>query len=528
VDYEEPPHNPLYSYILSGIALLVLLIACINFMILSIGRSTTRAKEVGMRKALGARRGQIMKQFWGEAILMGLVALLLGVLLAILVLPLFNQLTGRELSLGASLNANGVLILLGLIAIVGLVAGGYPAAVLSGFNPVAVLKGDVKSRGNSFFTRSLIVVQYTLSIVLIVSTIVMARQLHYMLNRDLGFEGEQVVVLHTYNVTDKEAPAVIERFRHDLLPDPRIVKIARAGYSFTHGGDWNGWLDAEGNQRRAANFGIDYDYLDVMGMQLVAGRNFSREHPSDPTGGVLVNEALVRQFGIKDPIGYKLTGWNSWYVKEPPTIIGVVKDFNFRSLHEEVAPAVLNMQPDYYIGMGAMLIKISGNDVPGTISLLEKTWNTVLPGRPFSYSFLDDDMAAQYQTEQRWGKILTYSSLLAILIACMGLFGLATLSTVRRTKEIGIRKVLGASVSGIVALVSREFVVLVLISGLAAAPLAYYAMHRWLDTFAYRIPLGPGAFILAGLAALLIALLTVSYQSVKAALANPASSLRYE
>lgn len=528
VNYEEPPHNPLYSYVLSGIALLVLLIACINFMMLSIGRSTTRAKEVGMRQALGARRSQIMKQFWGEAILMSLVALVLGILLASLLLPLFNQLTGRELSLSAFVDRGSLLALLGLIAIVGLVAGGYPAAVLSGFHPVAVLKGDVKSRDNRFFTRSLIVVQYTLSIALIVSTVVMAQQLHFMLNRDLGFRGDQVVVLHTYSVTDKEAPGVIEQFRHALLPDSRIVKIARAGYSFTRGGDWNGWLDAEGNQREAANFGIDYDYLDVMGMQLVAGRNFSREHPSDPTGAILVNEALVRQFDIKDPIGYKLTGWNSWYVKEPPTIIGVVKDFNFRSLHEEVRPAVLNMQPDYYVGMGAMLVKISENDIPGTIGLLEKTWSEILPGRPFSYSFLNDDMAAQYQTEQRWSKILTYSSLLAILIACMGLFGLATLSTVRRTKEIGIRKVLGASVSGIVTLVSKEFVLLVLFSGVAAAPLAYYAMHRWLDMFAYRIPLGPGAFILAALTALLIALATVSYQSVKAALADPVKSLRYE
>lgn len=528
VTYEESTHNPLYSYILIGIALLVLLIACINFMILSIGYSTSRAKEVGLRKTLGAQRVQLMKQFWGEALLMGGVALVLGLVLASLARPFFNQLTGRELSMAAVLDGPSILVLLGLIVVVGLVAGGYPAAVLSGFQPVNVLKGSVEARGNSPFTRSLVVIQYTLSVGLIVSTIVMARQLDFILNRDLGFEGDQVVVVDARRVAQSEYPTVLERFRQELLPYDRIVKIARAGYSFTRGGDWNGWIDAEGRQRRAANFGIDYDYLDVMGMELVAGRNFSRDHPSDPRTAVLVNEALVREFGIEDPIGYRLTGWNDWYVSDPPAIIGVVQDFNFRSLHEEVRPAVLNMQPDYYVGMGAMLIKVGPGDVAGAVRRIEQTWHEILPGRPFSFSFLDDDMAALYHTERRWSKMLTYSASLAVLIACMGLFGLTTLSTVRRTKEVGIRKVLGASVSGIVALLSREFVVLVLVASLAAVPLAYFAMDRWLDNFAYHIDLSWWMFALAGAAALAVALLTVSYQAVKAALADPVKSIRYE
>lgn len=528
VSYEETPHNPVYSYVLSGVALLVLLIACINFMILSIGRSTSRAKEVGMRKVLGAHRTQVMKHFWSEALLMGLVALVIGIALAALALPFFNGLTGKQLSLSDFAGWESLAAVLGLIVIVGLVAGGYPAAVLSGFQPVTVLKGDARTRGNSLFTRSLVVVQYTLSIGLIIGTLVMTRQLDYVLNRDLGFEEDQVVVIHTYNVSRSEAPTVIERFRNELASHDQVVNIARTGYSFTRGGDWNGWTDEHGIQRNTANFGIDYDYLDVMGMEIVQGRNFSREYPSDPTTAVLVNEALVREFGLANPIGHKLVGWGNGYMEQPPTIIGVVRDFNFQSLHTSVEPAVLNMHPDYYMAMGAMLVKVRGTDLPGTIRLLESTWNKLLPDKPFSYSFLSDDLANQYQTERRWRAILTYSSGFAILIACMGLFGLATLMVIRRTKEIGIRKVLGASVYGIMTLITREFLMLVLISSIVASPLAYFGMNRWLEGFAYRITVGPGVFIAAGALALIIALCTVSYQAIRAALTDPVRSLRYE
>ena len=263
-------------------------------------------------------------------------------------------------------------------------------------------------------------------------------------------------------------------------------------------------------------------------MEIVDGRNFMREFPADSTASVLVNEALVEEFGLENPVGHVMTGWLEFIYETPPTVIGVVKDFHFRSLHEEVQPAVINMHPNYYNYMGNVLVKISPEDMNGTLSLIEATWNKILPSKPFTYSFLDEDVAGQYQAEQRWGQIVTYSALFAILIACLGLFGLATLSVARRTKEIGIRKVLGASASGIVLLLSKDFARLVTLAFVVAAPLAYLAATYLLQDFAYRIEISWPIFLMAGLAALGIALLTVSYQAVKAALGNPVDSLRYE
>ena len=528
VPYEETPHNPRYSFILTGIGLLVLLIACINFMILSVGRSAGRAREVGVRKVLGAYRGQLMKQFWCEALILSIIALLLGIFIAVLALPAFNNLTGQTLSLTGFNLRSMIPTLAVLMAVVGLVAGGYPAAVLSRFHPASVLKGDIRTKGRNSFTRALVVAQYTISIALIVSTIIMARQLHFLMNKDLGYDQDQVIVVHTNQVGRTEASNVVERFRNDLLPNDRITHVVRTGYSFTRGGDRNTWTDENGVMRGAYNFGVDYNYIDMMDMEIVAGRNFSRDFPIDPTHSLLVNEALVREFDIEDPINYTMTGWLSWIYDEPPTVIGVVKDFHFLSLHNEVRPAVMNMHPDYYMGMGAILIKVKPDHLPDTIQRVEEEWKAVMPGKPFTYSFLDEDIAGQYQTERRWSRIVTYSSLFAVLIACLGLFGLATLSVSKRTKEIGIRKALGASVSGILLLISTEFVKLVMIAAVLAWPFAYFGMTQWLENFAFRVDISWWIFIVAGLAALLVALLAVGYQSIRAAVANPVDSLRYE
>jgi len=526
--YEASAHDPLYSYILLGIGLLVLLIACINFMTLSVGRSASRAREVGMRKVLGAQRPQLMKQFWGEALMLTAVSLLLGVVLALLALPFFNNLTGKALSLATFHSYELVLAALGLLFVVGFVAGGYPAALLSRFQPAAVLKGNLQAGGKNRLTRGLVVLQYTISIALIVGTIVMSQQLHYMLNKDLGYEDELVLVVNTNQVSRADAPLVLERFRDRLLPYNQVESIARSGYSFTRGSDRNTWTDANGITRSAYNFGVDFNYVDLMDMEIVAGRNFSREFTTDSTHSVLVNEALVREFELENPVGTQLTGWLDFIYEESPTIIGVVKDFNFRSLREEVQPAVMNMHPDYYNYMGAILLKVKPGNLTETVDLVEQTWAEAIPGKPFNYSFLDEDLATQYETEQRWSSIVTYSAILAILIGCLGLFGLATLSVTRRTKEIGIRKVLGASVPGVVQLVAREFVVLVAMAAVLAWPLAYFGMTRWLEDFAYRIDLGVGAFLWATLAALGIALLTISYHAIRAALADPVKALRYE
>lgn len=526
--YETAAHDPLYSYILGGIGLLVLLIACINFMTLSVGRSTRRAREVGMRKVLGAQRSQLMRQFWGEAFILTAVSLLLGTILALLALPLFNDLTGKELTL-AALNgleiAGAVLVLL---LVVGLIAGGYPAALLSRFQPVEVLKGTVLAGGKNRLTRSLVVLQYTISIGLIVCTLVMARQLNYMLDKDLGYEDDLVMVVNTGQVSRSEAPMVLERFKDKLLPYEQVEQIARAGYSFTRGSDRNTWTDADGATRSAYNFGVGFEYIDLMEMEVVEGRNFSPAFTTDSTQSVLVNEALVREFGLESPVGTKLTGWLDFIYEESPTIIGVVKDFNYRSLREEVQPAVMNMHPDYYNYMGAILLKIRPGTIDETVALVEQTWAESMPGKPFNYSFLDEDLAAQYDSERRWSNIVTYSSFLAILIACLGLFGLATLQVARRTREIGIRKVLGASVPSVVQLVAREFLVLVAVAAVLAWPLAYIGMQRWLDDFAYRIGIGPGAFLWATFGALAIALATIAYHAIRAALADPVRALRHQ
>lgn len=528
VPYEVQAHNPLYSIVLASIGLLILLIACINFMTLSLGQSTGRAREVGMRKVLGAFKGQLMKQYWGESFVLTGISLVFGLAIAALVLPLFNNLTGYELRLST---LSPLLIIggsVGLLLIVGLIAGGYPALILSRFQPAFVLKGASHGVNRSWLTRGLVVVQYTISIVLIVSTGIMTQQLNYMFNKDLGYDQDLVVAVNATQIGRSDKDRVLEQLRNSLLPYEGITHIARAGSDFTRGSDRNTWNDAGGITRSAYNFGIDYDYVDLLEMEIVGGRNFSRDYPSDPLEGILVNEALVREFGLENPVGHKLTGWLSWVTEEAPTIIGIVKDFHFQSLRREVEPAVMNMLPNYYNYMNAILIKIKGDDVAGSLALIEETWSETLPAIPYSHSFMDEDIAAQYQTEQRWQNIVTSSSILAILIACLGLLGLAILTVARRTKEIGIRKVLGASVPGLASLVAKEFAIMVLVASVVAAPLAYFAMNSWLENFAFHINIGPNVFILASGFALAIAMGTISVQSMRAAGLNPVDTLRHE
>ncbi len=527
VSYEQAPYNPTYGYILGGIALLILLIACINFITLSLGRSTSRAKEVGMRKAIGAGRMQVAGQFWGESVLLSGIAFLLGLGLAQLALPFFNTITDQSLSLGILGEGPMLLVVVGLLVLVGLVAGGYPALVLSRFQPATVLKGQTQGPGRSRFSQTLVVVQYAIAIGMIVCTLAMARQLDFLLNKDLGFEDEQVVVVQTGAVGNEASVRALDVFRAETMSYPNVQNIVRTGYGFTYSSDSNGWGDAStGKGYWAHMIGADYDFVEVLGMNVVAGRDFDPRFPSDSTQSILVNEAFVRAYELENPIGARVGGPE--FFGEPPTIIGVVEDFNFRSLHEEVVPVVINMSPDYYVGMRAMLVKIGPEDVPGTLALLERTWQGLFPETPFTYSFLDEDMARLYETERRWSRIILLGALFAVGIACLGLFGLATLSAARRTKEIGVRKVLGASVPGLVGLVVREFVLLVGVAVVIAWPLAWLGMSRWLEGFAYRADLAWWLFVGAGVLTLAIALLTVSYHALRAATADPVKALRYE
>ncbi|MFQ5630458.1 MAG: ABC transporter permease [bacterium] len=528
----QPTGNPLYSYILIAIALLVLVIACINFTSLAVGRSAARAREVGMRKVLGANRLRLIKQFWSEAILLTLLALILGIGVAELFLPTFNSLVGKNLTLFAAGNWQAWTGLFGLLMAVGLVAGSYPALVLSGFHPVQALKNmpsisESKTGTRNRLRQSLVVVQYALSVLFVVVTLVMYDQLHYINNKDLGFDKEAVLAINAYS-RDQESVQLLDRYRNALKNHSQVLEVSGCTISFGQGWSRQRWISEE-KLRQVYDFRVDHNFAKTVGLQLVEGRFFSNDLPGDVTNAVVVNEALVREYGWQEPIvGRTLDGWGTNIVgaDHDPVVIGVVKDYHFSSLHEAIQPEVLHLSSDWPIIH--ILVRIDPQNIAGAIAVLRQTWHDVHPNAPFEYTFIDEDINNQYLAEQRWSKLLLYSAIFAIVIASMGLFGLALLNIRQRTKEIGIRKVLGATIPNVTALLSKDFVKLVLLASRFACPVAWIAMNKWLQNFAYRIEIGWWVFALAGGLAFIIALVTVSTQAIRAALANPVESLRYE
>ena len=529
----EPVSDPAYSYILSGIAVFLLVIACINFMTLSLGRSVSRAQEVGVRKAMGAVRSQLMNQFWSEALLMTVLAVVLGLAFAIVLTPLFGQLANQELHF--RFDGTTALLLLALVVVVGLVAGSYPALVLSGFRPVEVLKGKLSLKGDvSFFRRALVVVQFSLSVMLIAGTFVLNQQLSFLQNKSLGFQKEQTVVIPV-GTGGPEGRALVERFRNVVSSQKDVLSVTSSAFPFASG-SWGemGFTDDQ-KVYRETNFNVvDPYFIPTYGIKLIAGRNFDVKNSADNFGAIIVNEAFVKKFGWKDPMNARLSSRFPAH-----RVIGVVKDFHYVSLHEKVEPLMLMMRSDsIFKGIENLMyqsspspdlsVRLSAGNLSDKVTMLEQAWKSVAANEPFSFTFLDADLQRQYESEQRLGRIVTMASFLSILIACLGLFGLATLAVARRTKEIGIRKVLGASVPSIVTLLARDFLKLVLVSIVIASPLAWYGMHQWLQDFAYKIDIQWWVFVLAGTLAMLIAFVTVSFQSVKAALMNPMKSLRTE
>jgi putative ABC transport system permease protein len=514
--------DPVWSYILSGIAAAVLLIACINFTTLSMGRSARRAREVGVRKVVGAGRRQLMAQFWGEAFLLSASAALLGVLLAAAFLPVFNDLTGKGVELVDVVGWTTILFLIGLIAVTGLIAGGYPAFILSAFQPVETLRNQLRFGRSSGFMRTLVVLQFALTVFLITSTLIMARQLAYTRSMDLGFDKDQVVLIPTRGL---DAALIAEHFRSELESRPQVVGVTASGNMLGRTGTMGTSFRIDGKAHTLSVFRVDEEYVDFLGLELLAGRNFSPT--ADDSGrAVIVNEAFVRDFGLEDPIGKPIPRPPGDAPGADPVIVGVVKDYHFQSLYKEVGSVLLTRDPGWQFEN--VLVRIRPEGIPQTVDLLRNSWQGTAPDLPFTYQFLDDQMQSQYANDRRWSQIVRYAALFAVLIACLGLLGQAALSVTRRTKEIGIRKVLGATLHDIVLLISREFAVLVTIGIVVAAPTAYLAMQRWLEDFAYRIPLSGWMFLAAGCAALLIALMTVGYHAVKSALTDPVKSLRYE
>jgi len=523
----EGNSNIKYIYIFTAIAAFILLIACINFMNLSTAGSAGRAKEVGVRKVMGSVRKQLMAQFLIESVLVTLFALLVALGLVILILPGFNDLAGKQFDLQTILNPRMVAYALGGCVIVGLLAGSYPAFFLSAFRPVAVLKGSIQAGVKSGWLRNtLVTVQFVVSIVMITGTMVVYQQLRFIQNKNVGFDKEQVLILHDTHLLGGKA----KTFKEQLGNLSSVSSVTLAGYlpagNSNNGND--GFLpeNAENNitPYRFTTYQVDEDYLKTLGIGLVRGRDFSKSFGGD-SASVLINEAAAKQFGWENPIGKRIRtiGNGTPESRRFYTIVGVTRDFHFRSMHERIAPLVMFYGGDQY----QLALRIKTNDIPALLKTLEKTWKAV-SDNPFAYSFLNERFNSMYESEQRVGKLFGIFAGLAVVIACLGLFGLAAFTTIQRTKEIGVRKVLGASVLSIVSLLSRDFVKLVAIALVIASPLAWYGMHQWLSDFAYKVDIEWWVFLLAGVLAIGVALLTVSFQSIKAALVNPVKSLRSE
>ncbi|WP_077923205.1 ABC transporter permease [Spirosoma sp. 209] len=515
-----------YVYIFGAIAVFMLLIACINFMNLSTAGASKRAKEVGIRKVLGSVRQSLANQFLIESLLLTMIALVLAIGIVYLALPLFNDLAGKTLTLnfGESVWLLPSLLLLGVL--VSILAGSYPAFFLSSFKPIVVLKGtkftgDKKSIG---LRSGLVVVQFSISIILMIGTTVVYRQLSYIQNKRLGYSKEQVLVLpDTWQLAKKE-----EVFRNQIMQDPRVVRVSMSGY-LPAGPSYNNnyMMYSESNPDqfvKGLRYDVDYEYIPTLGMEMAAGRNFAKEYGTD-SSGVILNETAVRTFGWHgNAVGKSIGHTENDGLKRTYRVIGVVKDFHFRSLHESISPLVMILGRNN----GTMIVKAKTKDVSGLLASLENQWKQLATDAPFTYSFLDKRFNDTYLAEQKTGRILGLFAGLTIFVACLGLFGLATFTAEQRTKEIGVRKVLGASVASIVGLLSKDFLKLVLIAILLAVPVAWYVMDKWLQSFAYKIDMAWWVFALAGVLAVGIALLTVSFQSVKAALMNPVQSLRSE
>ncbi len=517
--YVKDRSNPVYGYTLSGIAVLVLFIACVNFTTLTIGRQASRAREVGLRKVVGAKRMQIAKQFIGESVLLIVIALIAGIGLSALALPTFNNLAGKSLSLSDGFNVTTLAFLVLLVSLVGLTAGGYPAFILSRLQPTQIITSRLQIKTGNRLGKVLVIFQFALSICLIITTLMMGKQLAFLRSKPLGYETEHVVAISTHALRqeNKTLPTV---FRDALRSLPAMISTTWLNHKLNNNVSYSTVVTYQGSpEQTVENISIDYDLFKTLDMTLVAGRAYSEEFPTDGKESIMVNEALVEKFGIEDPIGKTIKSGTRFQ-----TIIGVVQNFHFRSLHHKIEPAILRLSTI----KSRLLVRIHPENVPGTIAFIKEQWEKVAPNQAFRFSFFDDDLDKQYKKEERWNLMVQYATGFAIFIAGLGAFGLAALATARRTKEIGIRKVLGASQAQILSLLSREFVLYLALASLMAFPIAHYATNQWLQTFAYRAALGVGTFLLGSLVLFLVVVTTVALQALKAIRANPADALRYE
>jgi len=510
-----------HLYILSGIGLLILMLACINFVNLVTARSVVREKEVGLRKVVGANRFQLLVQFLGETVLLTLFAFLVSLILAEFLLPVFNGLTGKELTFHLLDDLPFMAVLITLMLVVGVLSGFYPAFAISRFHPITFFRKGFgeKASGHSILRKTLVVVQFFISIAFISSTAIMHRQMTYIKNKNLGYNKEHLVVLPIFY---RNVYPQYELLKSEILRNPLIVNAAATSYLPSKQTSYqNTWWESlpEGDDEMMHWLSVDQDFIQTVALEVKAGSDFSSLFPSARSKAYMLNEAAVKWIGWDNPVG------KQFEILDRGTVIGVVNDFHFQSLHHQIMPLALYLYPE---ALRYLLVRIQARDIPESLQFLKRKWEELFPSRPFEYSFFNEDFDRIYRSETQLRKTFNSISILAILIACLGLFGLASFATVRRTKEIGIRKVMGASVSGIFLLLVKEFAKWVLVANIIAVPLAYFAMSLWLQNFAYRTGIGFWIFFLVAALVFVIALLTVGYQAIKSATANPVEALRYE
>lgn len=527
--YGHDPGAIVFVYIFAAIAIFVLLIACINFMNLSTARSSTRAREIGLRKVSGAGRRSVIFQFFGESILLAFISLIFALIIVSSILEVFNKVSGKDLDFSSLLSPQFLFAMILVTLVAGLISGIYPALYLSAFRPIKVLKGDLSSGMKSgWFRKVLVVVQFTLSVFLIIGTLIIYRQLNYMKSKDLGYDKENMIYFQMRGDIKEKYPTIKDAF----LRDSQVIGVSAASHpphrigSNSGGGDWDG-KDPDQSVLIGNNI-VDYDFIETMKIELKDGRSFSREFPGDmasledTSANFMINEVLEEIMEKENAVGERFQMWSM-----QGRIVGVMKDFHYHSVREKIEPLMFMLGFEEYLSW--IVLRVAPGDLTKTMKDLEKTWTEIMPGHPFDYSFVDESIDQMYRTEERLGNLLKYFTILAIIIACLGLFGLASFTAEQRTQEIGVRKVMGARVSTVMMLLSKEFSILVIISCFIAIPASLLVMGKvFLQNFEYRTDMAWWIFLAASLAALLIAILTVSYQAARAALTNPADALRYE
>ncbi len=537
-----PVNNPKYSYILAGIAILILVVACINFVTLAVGRSFSRAKEVGIRKVVGAGRNQIIFQFIGEAVLVTMLSLFVGFTLSFFSLPLFNDLSGKQLAYPFNFFLLGIAAALWII--IGLFSGSYPALVLSSFKPTSILKGNIVAGSNRHYFRKILVgIQLVLSVFLISSTLFMSKQLSFLQNKNIGFNKAQLAVIQlnvprTGRLTEriKAGFEKAELFKSELAKFPDILSVCATSHDFGNGSWTNvGYTDDGATYRTFVLNVIDAQYINTLTMELAEGRNFSDDIPSDKRKSILVNEAFVKEYGWPTGTGRKIPGKN--FMEHE--IIGVTKDFNYTSLYTKVPPLVMVQDPSIILSgveninidnspIPKLMIRIKPGNMDATIGQIKSVWNKLSGDEEFSFTFVDQALALQYQSDQNLGRIIKIASVLAMIIGSLGLYGLASLELQSRTKEVSIRKVMGATERSLLLMLSGDFIKLVLVSVSVSIPITILFMKNWLATFEYRIAIGWEMFAIAGALTLTTALITISYHTIKVVLAQPAKTLKCE